>query len=140
VVHATEPKITGNTIKNTENQAIGLVNNNGFGSGGPVVDAKVNRNLIEDSRIGVVISEVTSNGRSSSITDELKNNHFVDNVDNTLAVVGNVKNEGEIDASNNFFDTADLNNIDVLLQAGDVNVNPIAGVPIDPDAGDEGEE
>ena len=127
---ASDPVVEQNTVIGTNDEERGIVL-----SDGGVTGATVEANLVETSYVGFQRLD------EGETVDELSNNHFINN--DLLSIVNSA--DGDLDATNNWFGTEDRQTIrdddpeedfsDTLV-AGEVNIDPFAGAPIDPDAGD----
>ncbi len=115
------PVVEDNTLRNSR---IGIQLINGYGS---VNSAKINRNLIESS------ADVVENHNTIS---ELNNNHLVSS---NLAILRYEGASGNLKADNNWFGTEKTDDIqtNAFQPAVPPVIDPFAGAPIDPDAGEE---
>ena len=127
----TNPEVERNTIRDTDDDAgDGIFTS---GSDGDVEDAVISGNLIEDTRYGLV-----SGIDNAPDISEATNNHLINNTFDVVATSG-----AEINASNNWFGTENKTDLEEGLASDDsslVTLDQWAGAPINPDAGDEGDE
>jgi hypothetical protein len=127
----TNLQIVGNSITNYgESQSRILLTDN---PGGDVEDAVVKENEILNDPVGTTIGFRTD---GSVTIDEFVNNDIIDSGTAAVANTG----ETPVDATNNFFGSADTGEFAIIEQPGDVNFRPFSGVQIGSDAGDDGEE
>ncbi len=132
---AENSKIRGNTIIGAGNNYQNITLENG---GNGVTNAIIKANLITDSNDEVVGTKrglLVANDNPAAV-DELSNNHFTGS-----GFVIQYLADTDIDASQNWFGTEERGSINTFADnqvdddVGSINIDPFAGAPIDPDAG-----